>query len=132
MHLIAFAKRIPSVRPCVQSPMPFGFASPLGHVSQGASRMVGLGDVSCLDISVEPCQNPSRPVWEALTRLFVVRPGTVTGPQLFHRALLAPKSCLHCHSVTGLIPSLARIFGPGLRRGRLSFGRKPSGDESVN
>ena len=94
--------RAPSLGPCVQcgapvrrsmvhfSPMPFGFSP--WSCSQGASRMVGLGDV-LLDISVEPCQNPSRPVWEALTRLSWCGPGHRSGPQLFHRA-----SSLRCRS----------------------------------
>jgi hypothetical protein len=54
--------------------MPFGFSP--WSCSQGASRMVGLGDVSCLDISVEPCQNPSRPVWEAFGTAFMMRSGS--------------------------------------------------------
>src|SRR5262249_60978052 len=86
VHLIAFAKRIPSVRPCVQSPMPFGFASPLGHVSQGTSRVVGLGDVSRHFCRTVPKPFPS--VWEAFGTAFMMRSGLTSGPHHFSVTLL--------------------------------------------
>src|SRR5262249_56078704 len=82
VQLVGLVKGIPSVRPCVQSPMPFGFASPLGHVSQGTSRVVGLGDVSrhfCRTV-----RKPFPSVWEAFGTAFMMRSGlTVRAASLF-------------------------------------------------
>jgi hypothetical protein len=67
--------------------MPFGFASPLGHVSQGTSRVVGLGDVSrhfCRTVlkRFASCVG-------SLDTAFVVRPGRHrSGPHRFSVALL--------------------------------------------
>jgi hypothetical protein len=87
VHLIVFAKRIPSVRPCVQSPMPFGFASPLGHVSQGASRIVGLGDMSrhlCRSVPNRPMCGIGKP-WHGFRGAARSSP---SGPHRFSVALL--------------------------------------------
>ena len=66
-------------------------ASPPGHVSQGASRIVGLGDW-LLDISVEPCQ--TLPV--------------CVGPfgNDFHNAVRSSPSGPHCFSAALLVALL--------------------------
>ena len=75
------------VRPCVQSPMPFGFASPLGHVSQGTSRVVGLGDVSRHFCRTVPKPFPScvGSLWHGFHDAVRVSP---SGPHRFSVALL--------------------------------------------
>ena len=50
-------------------------ASPLGHAPK--VRPVWSGLAMCLDISVEPCQNPSRSVWEAFGTAFMMRSGLI-------------------------------------------------------
>src|SRR5262245_37084627 len=62
--------------------MPFSFASPLGHVSQGTSRVVGLGDVSRHFCRTMPKPFPS--VWEAFGTAFMMRSGlTVRAASFF-------------------------------------------------
>ena len=96
------------VRPvCVRLRCPS--ASPPGHVSQGASRIVGLGDW-LLDISVEPCQTLPVCVGPFGNGFHNAVRSSPSGPHCFQGLLsFAPKRLAHKSSreVGGLLGSFS-------------------------